>query len=43
LLFPDEGHGERKTANRNTSTVATTLFFVKYLKGSPMVTGRWLR
>jgi dipeptidyl aminopeptidase/acylaminoacyl peptidase len=32
VLFPDEGHGWRKTANRITSTVAITKFFVKYLK-----------
>jgi dipeptidyl aminopeptidase/acylaminoacyl peptidase len=32
LLFPDEGHGWRKTANRIASTVAITKFFVKYLK-----------
>ncbi|HEX3481455.1 MAG TPA: S9 family peptidase [Kofleriaceae bacterium] len=32
VLFPDEGHGWRKTANRITSTVAITRFFVKYLK-----------
>ncbi|HEY0475914.1 MAG TPA: S9 family peptidase [Kofleriaceae bacterium] len=32
VLFPDEGHGWRKTANRIASTVAITRFFVKYLK-----------
>lgn len=32
ILFPDEGHGWRKTANRITSTVAITKFFVKYLR-----------
>jgi hypothetical protein len=32
VLFPDEGHGFRKLANRVTSTVAITRFFVKYLK-----------
>jgi dipeptidyl aminopeptidase/acylaminoacyl peptidase len=32
ILFPDEGHGWRKTTNRITSTVAITKFFVKYLK-----------
>jgi len=32
ILFPDEGHGWRKQANRITSTVAITRFFVKYLK-----------
>jgi dipeptidyl aminopeptidase/acylaminoacyl peptidase len=31
VLFPDEGHGWRKTANRITSTVAITRFFAKYL------------
>lgn len=38
VVFPDEGHGWCKIANRSTSTVALTLSFVKYLKGSPMVT-----
>jgi dipeptidyl aminopeptidase/acylaminoacyl peptidase len=32
VLFPDEGHGWRKTANRITSTVAITKFFAKHLK-----------
>jgi dipeptidyl aminopeptidase/acylaminoacyl peptidase len=32
ILFPDEGHGWRKTPNRITSTVAITKFFVKHLK-----------
>jgi dipeptidyl aminopeptidase/acylaminoacyl peptidase len=32
ILFPDEGHGWRKTANRIASTVGITKFFVKYLK-----------
>jgi dipeptidyl aminopeptidase/acylaminoacyl peptidase len=32
VLFPDEGHGWRRTANRITSTVAITRFFVKHLK-----------
>jgi dipeptidyl aminopeptidase/acylaminoacyl peptidase len=32
VAFPDEGHGWRKTANRITSTVAITRFFVKHLK-----------
>jgi dipeptidyl aminopeptidase/acylaminoacyl peptidase len=32
ILFPDEGHGWRKQANRIASTVAITKFFVKYLK-----------
>jgi dipeptidyl aminopeptidase/acylaminoacyl peptidase len=31
VLFPDEGHGWRKTANRITSTIAITRFFAKYL------------
>jgi dipeptidyl aminopeptidase/acylaminoacyl peptidase len=31
VLFSDEGHGWRKTANRITSTVAITRFFVKHL------------
>jgi len=30
--IPDEGHGWRKQANRITSTVAITRFFVNYLK-----------
>ena len=32
VLFPDEGHGWRKTANRIRSTVEVTRWFVKYLK-----------
>ena len=32
ILFPDEGHGWRKTANRVTSTVKMVEFFTKYLK-----------
>jgi dipeptidyl aminopeptidase/acylaminoacyl peptidase len=32
ILFPDEGHGWRKTANRVTSTVKMVEFFEKYLK-----------
>jgi dipeptidyl aminopeptidase/acylaminoacyl peptidase len=32
ILFPDEGHGWRKTANRIRSTVAITRFFVERLK-----------
>jgi dipeptidyl aminopeptidase/acylaminoacyl peptidase len=32
ILFPDEGHGWRKTANRVTSTVKMVEFFQKYLK-----------
>jgi dipeptidyl aminopeptidase/acylaminoacyl peptidase len=34
VLFPDEGHGWRKTPNRIRSTVAIVRFFEKYLKGS---------
>lgn len=32
ILFSDEGHGWRKTANRVTSTVKMVEFFSKYLK-----------
>lgn len=32
ILFPDEGHGFRKTPNRMKSTVAMVEFFAKYLK-----------
>jgi dipeptidyl aminopeptidase/acylaminoacyl peptidase len=32
ILFPDEGHGFRKTQNRIKSTVAIVEFFAKYLK-----------
>jgi dipeptidyl aminopeptidase/acylaminoacyl peptidase len=35
VLFPDEGHGWRKTANRIRSAVAVTRWFEKYLKNSP--------
>jgi dipeptidyl aminopeptidase/acylaminoacyl peptidase len=31
-MFPDEGHGWRKTPNRIRSTVEVTRWFVKYLK-----------
>jgi dipeptidyl aminopeptidase/acylaminoacyl peptidase len=31
ILFPDEGHGWRKTPNRVRSTVAMVEFFRKYL------------
>jgi dipeptidyl aminopeptidase/acylaminoacyl peptidase len=31
ILFPDEGHGWRKTANRVTSTARIVEFFTKYL------------
>jgi dipeptidyl aminopeptidase/acylaminoacyl peptidase len=32
ILFPDEGHGWRKTTNKVTSTVAIVNWFNKYLK-----------
>jgi dipeptidyl aminopeptidase/acylaminoacyl peptidase len=32
VLFPDEGHGWRKTPNRIRSAVAVTRFFVEHLK-----------
>ena len=32
VLFPDEGHGWRKTANKVTSTVAIVEWFDRYLK-----------
>ena len=31
LLFPDEGHGWRKQANRVTSTATLAAFFAKHL------------
>lgn len=31
VLFPDEGHGWRKTSNRIKSTIAITRWFAKYL------------
>ena len=31
VLFPDEGHGWRKTANRVRSTVAITQWFERHL------------
>ncbi|HSE31028.1 MAG TPA: prolyl oligopeptidase family serine peptidase, partial [Pyrinomonadaceae bacterium] len=34
VLFPDEGHGWRKTPNRIRSTVSIVKFFEKHLKGS---------
>ena len=34
VLFPDEGHGWRKTPNRIRSTVSIVRFFEKYLKRS---------
>lgn len=38
VLFPDEGHGWRKTPNRIKSTVAVTKWFAKYLQpGSTVV------
>jgi dipeptidyl aminopeptidase/acylaminoacyl peptidase len=33
VLFPDEGHGWRKTPNRIRSAVSIVKFFEKYLKG----------
>lgn len=33
VLFPDEGHGFQKTANRVTSTAALVAWFERYLKG----------
>ena len=32
ILFPDEGHGFRKTPNRVRSTVSSVRWFVQYLK-----------
>jgi dipeptidyl aminopeptidase/acylaminoacyl peptidase len=32
VLFPDEGHGWRKTSNRIRSAVAVTRWFERYLK-----------
>ena len=34
VLFPDEGHGWRKTPNRIRAAVAIVKFFEKHLKGS---------
>ncbi len=34
VLFPDEGHGWRKTPNRIRSTIAIVRFFEKHLKGT---------
>jgi dipeptidyl aminopeptidase/acylaminoacyl peptidase len=31
VLFPDEGHGWRKTPNKVKAAVATVTFFEKYL------------
>ena len=36
VLFPDEGHGFRKTANRIKSTVSVVRWFERYLKAEPM-------
>ena len=37
VLFPDEGHGWRKTPNRVRSTVEVTRWFVRHLKaGAPL-------
>jgi dipeptidyl aminopeptidase/acylaminoacyl peptidase len=33
ILFPDEGHGWRKTPNRIKSTVSIVKFFSERLKG----------
>jgi dipeptidyl aminopeptidase/acylaminoacyl peptidase len=38
VLFPDEGHGWRKTKNRITSTVEIVEWFAKYLAGAPPAT-----
>ncbi len=35
ILFPDEGHGFQKEANRITATVATVEWFVRYLGQAP--------
>ena len=35
VLFPDEGHGFRKTANRVRSAVEVTRWFARYLKETP--------
>src|SRR3712207_8636181 len=34
ILFPDEGHGWRKIANRITSTVEMVRFFATHLNGA---------
>ena len=34
VLFPDEGHGWRKTSNRIRSTVAIVQWFDRYLASS---------
>ena len=38
VLFPDEGHGFRKTPNRVRSATAVVRWFDRYLNGSPMST-----
>jgi len=35
VLFPDEGHGFRKTPNRIRAAVAIVQWFTRYLKGEP--------
>ena len=36
ILFPDEGHGWRKTPNRVKSTVEMVKFFARYLHAQPV-------
>jgi dipeptidyl aminopeptidase/acylaminoacyl peptidase len=40
ILFPDEGHGWRKTPNRIRSAVEITRFFVKHLKPERVASGQ---
>jgi len=40
ILFPDEGHGFRKTANRITATVATVRWFEQHLAAGSSGAGR---
>lgn len=40
ILFPDEGHGWRKTPNRIRSAVEITRFFVKHLKPERVALGQ---
>jgi len=40
ILFPDEGHGFRKTANRITATVATVRWFEQHLGAGSSGAGR---
>jgi len=40
ILFPDEGHGWRKTPNRVRSTVALVEFFSKYLNSNNAAAGK---